>query len=188
MFSLTAEWFNPSIWEKGTFDEATGYLKTGQWGFGGWQYKQGADLSGWKYLVVELKQQQSCGASFRLFDVNDYWNKPAMFDFGSGTRLVIDLHNMKNEVGRTLDPSHIYIAGFWTHGSSPIYIKDVFLSNDGVNPTGIFEYENGNFEEITREYYSLDGRKLDRPQPGLNIVKVTENNGKTRIFKVCYKR
>ena len=187
LFSLTAEWFNPSIWEKGTFDEATGYLKTGQWGFGGWQYKQGADLSGWKYLVVELKQQQSCGASFRLFDVNDYWNKPAMFDFGSGTRLVIDLHNMKNEAGRTLDPSHIYIAGFWTHGSSPIYIKDVFLSNDGVNPTGIFEYENGNFEEITREYYSLDGRKLDRPQPGLNIVKVTENNGKTRIFKVCYK-
>ena len=94
---------------------------------------------------------------------------------------------MKNEAGRTLDPSHIYIAGFWTHGSAPIYIKDVFLSNDGVNPTGIFEYDNGIFGEITQEYYSLDGRKLDKPQPGLNIVKVTENNGKTRIFKVCYK-
>ena len=87
-----------------------------------------------------------------------------------------------------VDPSHIYIAGFWTTGSSPIYIKDVFLSQDGVHPTGILESGLGRDVEIAREYYTPDGRKLDKPQPGLNIVKVTENNGKTRIFKVCYKR
>ena len=95
-----------------------------------------------------------------------------------------------------VDASHIYIAGFWTTGSAPIYIKDVFLSNDGVNPTGISEYEWSRFEDAPhdgvtlskKEYYTLDGCKLDGPQPGLNIVKVTENNGKARIFKVCYKR
>ena len=132
LFSLTEKWLNPSIWEHGTFDEATGALTTGQYGFGGWQYPQGADLSGWQYLVVELSRQQSRGASFRLFDVNNYWDKPAMFDFGSSTRLVIDLHKMTNEQGRTLDPSHIYIAGFWTLGGAPIYIKGIFLSNDGT--------------------------------------------------------
>ena len=137
LFSLTEQWFNPSIWEHGTFDEATGALTTGQYGFGGWQYPQGADLSGWKYLVVELKEAQTRGASFRLFDVNNYWDKPAMFDFGNDTRLVIDLHQMKNEQGRTLDPSHIYIAGFWTLGGSPIYIKSIFLSDDGETPTAI---------------------------------------------------
>ena len=32
LFSLTEEWLNPSIWEKGTFDEATGKLVTGKYG------------------------------------------------------------------------------------------------------------------------------------------------------------
>jgi hypothetical protein len=36
-------------------------------------------------------------------------------------------------------------------------------------------------------YYSIDGRKLAAPQRGVNIVKVTENNGKTKTLKVCYK-
>ena len=194
LFSLTNEWFIPNIWEQGTFDETTGYLKTGQWGFGGWQYPQGVDLSAYKYLVVELKQQQSCGASFRLFDVNNYWTSPFRVSFGNQTKVVIDLQNMTaykddacTQFDHHVDPSHIYIAGFWTTGGAPIYIKDVFLSDDGVNPTGIFEYETGHFGEVAREYYAPDGRKLDKPQPGLNIVKVTENNGRTRIFKVCYK-
>ena len=188
LFSLTEEYFNPNIWEQGTFDEQTGYLKTGQWGFGGWQYAQGVDLSAYKYLVVELKQQQSCGASFRLFDVNNYWDKPAMFDFGTSTRLVIDLHNMKNEQGRTLDPSHIYIVGFWTNGGSAIYIKDIFLSNDGET-SGIEKVETDSIDSpaVSREYFTLDGRKLSAPQPGMNIVKVTDINGRIKISKVCYK-
>ena len=187
-FPLTNSLFNPNIWEKGTFDEETGKMQTGQYGFGGWTYSDGIDLSPYKYLVVELKQKQSCGASFRLFDINNYWSKPFMKDFGNDTRIVVDLQNMTaQDDGHHVDPSHIYIAGFWTYGSSPIYINKVYLSDDGVNPTGIFEFENGNFDEISREYYSLDGRRLASPQPGLNIVKVTKNNGNTSIFKVCYK-
>ena len=53
-FSLTADVFNPSIWEKGTFDESTRTLVTGQYGFGGWQYDSGLDLSGYKTVTVEL--------------------------------------------------------------------------------------------------------------------------------------
>lgn len=186
LFSLTDEWFNPNIWEQGTFDETTGYLKTGQYGFGGWQYPRGVDLSAWKYLVVELKRTQSCGASFRLFDVNNYWAQPAMYNFGNNTRLIVDLQNMKNEAGKRLDPSHIYIVGFWTLGSAPIYINKVYLSDDGLSPTEILTPESGE-EEVAREYYSLDGRRLASPQRGLNLVKVTQSNGKTRVFKVCYK-
>lgn len=186
LFSLTDEWFNPNIWEQGTFDETTGYLKTGQYGFGGWQYLRGVDLSAWKYLVVELKRTQSCGASFRLFDVNNYWDKPAMYDFGNNTRLIVNLQNMKNEAGKRLDPSHIYIVGFWTLGSAPIYINKVYLSDDGQTPTEILTPESGE-EEVAREYYSLDGRRLASPQRGLNLVKVIQSNGKTRVFKACYK-
>ena len=43
-FPLTNNLFNPSIYATGTFDETTGTLVTGQWGFGGWSYNSGIDL------------------------------------------------------------------------------------------------------------------------------------------------
>ncbi len=192
LFALTDNAFNPSIWEKGTFDAGTGCLVTGQYGFGGWQYPQGADLSKWKYLVVELKQQQSAGTSFRLFDNNDYWTSPYRVSFGNATKLVIDLHQMKaykddacTQFDHDVDPSHIYIAGFWTLGGNPIYIKEVYLSDDGQTPSAIVSVENG--EVVLTEYYTLGGQRMARPAKGVNIVKQVFSNGKTTILKKCYK-
>lgn len=134
LFALTNEWFNPSIWEKGTFDETTGELVTGQYGFGGWQYANGIDLSGYKTLTVELSQKQNVGASFRMFDTNNYWSSPFRVSFGDETKVTIDLHQMKaykddacTQYDHDVDPKHIYIAGFWTMGGKPIYIKKVTL-------------------------------------------------------------
>ena len=134
LFALTNEWFNPSIWEKGTFDETTGELVTGKYGFGGWQYANGIDLSGYKTLTVELSQKQNVGASFRMFDTNNYWSSPFRVSFGDETKVTIDLHQMKaykddacTQYDHDVDPKHIYIAGFWTMGGKPIYIKKVTL-------------------------------------------------------------
>ena len=166
LFSLTNEWFDPNIWEKGTFDESTGQLVTGQYGFGGWKYPEGADLSQWKYLVVELKQAQNCWTSFRLFDQNSYWSAPFKVSFNSNTRVVVDLQNMKaykddnnTQFDHDVDPSHIYIAGFWTLGGTPIYIKSVYLSDDGVNPTGI-EHPAIAEEPSVVPVYNLQGRRV----------------------------
>ena len=136
LFPLTNDGFNPSIWEHGTFDETTGTLITGQYGFGGWQYPNGVDLSAYNYLVVRLKKQQHCGASFRLFDENNYWSNPAMVEFGNNTELVIDLHNLtKNETSTKLNPAHIYIIGVWTYGGGDgVQFDEIFLSNDGKTP------------------------------------------------------
>ena len=193
LFSLTEEYFNPNIWEQGTFDESTGYLKTGQWGFGGWQYPQGVDLSKWKYLVVELKQTQSCGTSFRLFDNNNYWTSPFRGNFGNDqTKMVIDLHKMVaykddqcTQFDHNVDPSHIYIVGFWTYGGSPVYIKSVYLSDDGETPSTILQISDE--QCVRQEYYSLNGQRLQRPNKGLNIVKQVLSNGKTIYFKKCYR-
>ena len=193
LFSLTDRWFNPSIWEQGTFDEATGKLVTGQYGFGGWQYPQGVDLSGYQYLVVELSQPQSAGASFRLFDTNNYWTSPFRVSFGTQTKVVIDLQNMKaynddacTQFDHNVDPSHIYIAGFWTYGGTPIYIKQIFLSNDGVNPTAILQKDVTD-EVVSREYYTLSGARIVTPTHGICIIKEVTKSGKTKIFKTCYK-
>lgn len=190
LFSLTDQWFNPSIWESGTFDEATGELVTGQYGFGGWQYPNGVDLSAYKYVVVELRQPQYIGASFRMFDTNNYWSSPSRNNFGSETKLVIDLHQLKaykddacTQFDHNIVPSHIYIVGFWTYGKSPIYIKQVFLSNDGETAAGILGAE-GVDEIVAREYYTLSGARLTAPH-GICIVKEVTRSGKTRHNKLC---
>ena len=106
-FPLTNELFNPSIWETGTFDEATGELVTGLYGFGGWKYNSGIDLSEYKYLIAELDSDNTCSASFRLFD-KGYWEGAHTADFGSSRKVSVDLHNMYKEVNgvRTkVDPS-----------------------------------------------------------------------------------
>ena len=126
-FPLTAAMFNPSIWEKGTFDESTRTLVTGKYGFGGWEYANGLNLSAFKTLTIELGNDNQSSVSFRLFDKTSYWTDPATYDFGSSRKVVVDLQNMKDKNGLRIDPSHLYIIGFWSTGDKSIVIDKVFL-------------------------------------------------------------
>ena len=126
-FPLTKAMFNPSIWETGSFDETTRTLITGQYGFGGWQYSEGLDLSSFKTLTVELGNDNDSHVSFRLFDKNNYWSNPAMYDFGNSRKVVVDLHNMKDKDGNKISPEHLYIVGFWSHGGKKIIIDKITL-------------------------------------------------------------
>ena len=126
-FPLTATMFNPSIWEKGTFDEGTRTLVTGKYGFGGWEYANGLNLSAFKTLTIELGNDNQSSVSFRLFDKTSYWTDPATYDFGSSRKVVVDLQNMKDKNGLRIDPSHLYIIGFWSTGDKPIVIDRVLL-------------------------------------------------------------
>ena len=126
-FPLTATMFNPSIWEKGTFDEGTRTLVTGKYGFGGLEYANGLNLSAFKTLTIELGNDNQSSVSFRLFDKTSYWTDPATYDFGSSRKVVVDLQNMKDKNGLRIDPSHLYIIGFWSTGDKPIVIDKVLL-------------------------------------------------------------
>lgn len=126
-FPLTATMFNPSIWEKGTFDEGTRTLVTGKYGFGGWEYANGLNLSAFKTLTIELGNDNQSSVSFRLFDKTSYWTDPATYDFGSSRKVVVDLQNMKDKNGLRIDPSHLYIIGFWSTGDKSIVIDKVLL-------------------------------------------------------------
>jgi hypothetical protein len=140
-FPLTAALFNPNIWENGTFDEKTHMLKTGQWGFGGWQYN-GVDLSGYKYIVAKLGSKNSADVTFNIYDGNSYWGSPASFKFGNSNQVVVPLAQSKKNDNSMLNPEHIFIAGFWSNGSNPFVIDTVFLSNSGeFDPPVVFVHD-----------------------------------------------
>ena len=158
-FPLVDKLFNPSIYGSGTFDESTHTLVTGQYGFGGWMYSSGIDLSNYKYLIAELGSDNNSGISFRIFDQNNYWTGAAEYDFGSSRQVIVNLESMYRKGTTTkLDPSHIYIIGFWSIGNSPFIIEKVYLT-DPI--TGINEIKANNFEESeTVDVYTLLGVKI----------------------------
>ena len=177
-FPLVSGYFNPSIWEKGNFNESTSEVTTGTYGFAGWQYPSGIDLSGYDYIVAELAAPSSRGVSFRVFDKDSYWTDPAMADFGGDTKVVVNLKEMVSNEGRRLDASHVYIVGFWSLGNELFRLKRVYVTNDPDGDSGVDILSEE--RSSTVDVYDLHGRKLksrvgiedatDGLLPGIYIV------------------
>lgn len=160
---------NPSIWEHGTFENNT--LITGQYGFGGWQFGTGIDLSQWKYLVIKLKKAPTTGGwSFRVFDQNSYWTDPAMYAVEGKTQVVVNLQTMKTSNNVKVDPHHIYICGFWSYGGTPLQLDKLYLTNnsDYSEETGVDV--PGRAEKLI-DVYDLTGRAVLR---NVTVSKVYE--------------
>ncbi len=149
---------NPSIYSEGTYDNENYILQTGQYGFGGWEFSPALDLSDYTYLVVELAEEQSCGASFRIYDDESYWSDCAAYDFGSELTLKIDLHTMVGATdGEAIDPSNITRMGFWSYGGSDIHIKNIYLIS---STTAIRNLTIMPETSATVDVYSLTGAKV----------------------------
>ncbi|MBO5871018.1 MAG: xylan 1,4-beta-xylosidase, partial [Bacteroidaceae bacterium] len=128
-FPLTAGAFNPSSWEHGTFDAKTSTVSTGRYGFAGWKYDNGLDISKHKYLIVEIEGGEGAQVSFRLFDQNNYWSDCATYDFGNSNNLVIPIDQIRRSKNpeRAFATNHIYIIGFWSTGGKEFRIKNIEL-------------------------------------------------------------
>lgn len=153
--SFSLDNINPHIWDPenvASYDKASHTLITAPYGFGGWQYQNGIDLSDFNYLVVELCRGTNIDGNsvLRLFAEDNYWAPPANYPVND-YRLVVDLRNMKTENGLSVDPSHLYIIGFWTMGGkgNSIVINRVYTADeaptDSYTPPG--EPENPDPEE-----------------------------------------
>lgn len=135
-FPLTKEHFNPSFWESGSFDEDTHRVVLGKYGFGAWKYNKGVDLSGYKYLVAKYRHRSSKwdGLSLRVFDQDNYWAGGCYSDAGENNmHSVIRLQEMKKDgTNEKMDPSHIYIVGFWSYGQeqNAFEVERVYVTND----------------------------------------------------------
>lgn len=174
--------FDPNIWETGSLtNNADGSvtLVTGQYGFGGFQFKGGRDFSKFKYLVVKcVTAPTSGGWSLRLFDGNSYWGDPFMTNVNS-TQTVVNLQEMKsNDKKAVVDPSHIYILGFWSYGGSKLNIEKMYVTNnDDYSETTALDVISFDEIEPLPQIYTLDGRR-STSKSGLVII-----NGKVVYIK-----
>lgn len=188
-FPTTETALNPSIFETGTFDASSGCLITGQYGFGGWQFSSGLDLSEWKYLVIKLKKTPADSRwSFRIFDENNYWTSCYENNFGTKTTIEVPLNKIyrtiNNAVSTTkIDPSHLYIIGFWSHGNTPLYIDKLYLTNRDDKQEEVSSlYLIDNADPIEEcGIFDLNGRTLSTNSKNRNQWFI--EGGKVKIYK-----
>ncbi len=146
LFPLTTDGI---VIHNGGYDEITHTFSEGhyRWDYGGdvllfvgmaylntptlnWNQRGGLDFSAYKYLVVRMNNQTSFG-TIELYDqlTTTYDGTAKVCEQIDGrNEVVIDLHGYPN-----FDPSHVTSVGI---GYGPVSIKEIFLSNDGVNPAG----------------------------------------------------
>lgn len=189
-FPLKTDDVNPSLFGEGTYTPRTCSLKTAKDGLGGWRYPSSIDISGYNYLVIKFLRSATCNPSFRLFDQdNTRSSSYHVEEIGRQKMVAIDLRTLKTSDGKTIDPAHICLAAFSTDGTAPIYISEIFLSNDGTtDATGIEAVPAMvNDGQSTCEIFTLDGKRLPALQRGVNIVKRCYANGTVDVKKVYLK-
>jgi len=132
-FPFAKEYITTNLFSDGTYTESSHTFKTGQYGQMGWEYREGADWSDYKYLVIKLKRACS-GAHLNLFTAGSIWSDCySTADFGSKKQIVVKLQTIKytdgNKKGQAVDLSNIRIVSFWADNKS-IVVDDMYLTNN----------------------------------------------------------
>lgn len=180
-FPFAARYITTNFYGEGSYSEKNHRFYPSQWGQMGWQYSNGVDMSDYRYLVVKLKQIQNAAAHVNIFTSNSIWSDGFQsVDFGSNKQLVIDLQSAKTQKGAALDTKNIHIVSFWANGNGPLYVEDMYLTNNSdYSPmtavrdpkVSVRSYRQG-------AVYDLQGRRVSRPHAkGLYI-----RNGKKLII------
>lgn len=191
-FPFAAQYINTSLFSQGTYNENTHTFKPGQYGQMGWEYSNGADMSGYKYLVVKLKSIAS-GAHLNIFTEGSIWSDCcATSDFGSKKQIVVNLQTAKytsgNKTGKALDTKSIRIISFWSNYGT-IVVDDMYLTNNSdYTREDLTAIEHILSDEPSadngsqcRWVYDLSGRRVDASstmKPGIYII-----NGKKVVKK-----
>ena len=142
-----------SIWDNCSYNESTRAFTMAAYGQIGWKYPEGIDISGYKYLVVKLQQEQNIGGEIRIFPVNNIWGAGEYIKALSGKMTVVKLSEV------TFDLSKVYIIDFWSRGGT-IYVDDVYLTNNddySKQTTGITTIQREIENDVV---YNLQGVKV----------------------------
>jgi hypothetical protein len=145
-FPFGAQYISTSLFAQGTYNETTHTFKPGQWGQMGWVYESGADMSGYKFLVIKLKQASN-DSHLNIFTENSIWTPcHSTSAFGTRKQIVVNLSTAKytsdgNKKGQALETNNIHIVAFWGNGNQSIVVEDMYLTNNSdfspENPSAI---------------------------------------------------
>ena len=187
-FPFGKQYIKTDFYSNGTYNENTRTFQPGQWGQMGWEYPNGADMSGYKYLVIKLSATSS-SSHLNIFTENSIWSSCcATADFGSKKQIVLNLSTAKytsgDKNGQKLDTKNIRIVSFWGNGSQSIKVQDLYLTNnsDYSKPTAVDAIQSG-IQQTPESVYDLMGRQVGKSHNGLVIVRTSDG----KVHKILNK-
>ena len=166
-----------------TYDEANRSVTLTAGAQAGWFYKNGANMSDYKFLVLKLKEPQTSNAEVRVYRTASVNGTPYKEKIEDRTTVAIDLNKMiYNKSGSKVDPAKVYIVDFYSQKAGTLLIDDVFLSNDDQYAAYSTDINTVNSDDIDADntIYTLDGRDVSNQalRPGVYI-----KDGKTITIK-----
>jgi hypothetical protein len=133
----------------------------------GWVYPNGIDMSGYKYLVIQLKVASS-NSHLNIFTENSIWSPCcSTSDFSTKKQIVVNLETAKYtsdsaKKGQPLDTKNIRIVSFWGNGNQNIMVNDMYLTNDSdysrEEPTGV-TLISGESQQVV-DVWTLSGQRI----------------------------
>ena len=163
LFKFDSEYFDYAVGgdnSGASWNPDTKEFQTTQYGVFGWHYgDKYADISSYNYLVVELQEPQTANAGVCIYSDSEITGRSYLSSFSEGenggTRVVIDLSQglnanvNNNSQVIPIDLTSVKIIGIWSHGSSKIKFKDIYLTNE--RPT-----DSGNPEQPEKEIVPIE--------------------------------
>lgn len=134
-FPLADDYVNASLKGTGVFNAASMAMKPAEGGEVGWEYAQAQDFSGFKYLVANLRREQTCNAHLNFYTSTDLSGDCFSTDsIGKALQLVVNLEKARytagSHKGDPLDLKNIRAVTVWGNGKGFIQFNDIYLTNN----------------------------------------------------------
>ena len=185
-FPFAKEYINTSLHGEGTYYESSRMFKTGQYGQMGWVYPNGVDMSGYKYLVVQLKRR-TANAHLNIFTENSIWGCGySTPNFGTDRTIVVDLNNIQyttnSRKGEPVDTKNVRIVSFWADNTT-ITVTDMYLTNnDDYSREDLTSVDELSADIVTDNtpvgIWTLSGMPIPELRPGINIIRTADGRTK----------
>ena len=183
-FPWAEEYINTTLFGDGTYREAARAFFPGVNGQMGWVYENGADMSGYKYLVLKLDKVQKVNAAINLYPQNSIWGNCYSQPIGDATTVVIPLQEIEytsgDAVGEPVNTANIMIVALYAGSGGVIDVADAYLTNnDDYSPEGV-SVNSIHIAPVEADgpIYNLQGMRVDRVTKGVYI-----QNGKKILVK-----
>lgn len=183
-FPWAEEYINTTLFGDGTYREAARAFFPGVNGQMGWVYENGADMSGYKYLVLKLDKVQKVNAAINLYPQNSIWDNCYSQPIGDATTVVIPLQEIEytsgDAIGEPVNTANIMIVALYAGSGGVIDVADAYLTNnDDYSPEGV-SVNSIHTEPVEADgpIYNLQGMRVNRVTKGVYI-----QNGKKILVK-----
>ena len=173
-FPFEQQYIDFTIKTRGRYVSGNHIFRPGENGLVGWVFDENTDLSAYRFLVLKLRQKQTCDAHLNIYTSTSLTgNCYSSEKFDNKTDIIINLQDAKytqGKVGSAVDLTRVRTVGIWGKGSGMLVLDDIYLTNNDdyskPDPTSI---EAIPFQPTPTHRYNLMGTRVDSNYRGIVI-------------------